>query len=166
MFSPFVKKLMFARQFNMEDGKIEFLGDRELLLPVGLVTEFQAFDVDKTYIFAKKTCIAELARITARLGVKGPELVKNLTEIYEAFGLGRIEIKDFDVKNGRAIINIMDSPVARDYIRKNKSSKRETCNFIAGMLAGIGESIFGKSMEAKEVKCIAKGDNVCQFIVK
>jgi len=166
MFSPFVKKLMFARQFNMEDGKIEFLGDRELLLPVGLVTEFQAFDEDKTYLLAKKSCIAELERMTAKLGVKGPELVKNLTEIYEAFGLGRIEIKDFDVKNGRAIINISDSPVARDYIRKNKSSKHETCNFIAGMLAGIGESIFNKNMEAKEVKCIAKGDSVCQFIVK
>lgn len=166
MFDPFVKKLLFARQFNIEDGKIDFLGDRELLLPIGFVSDFQDFNENKTYELAKKSSREEMERMAAKLGVKGPVLVQNMTKIYEAFGLGKLEIKDFDPKKGRAIINITDSPVATDYLRKNKPAKRETCNFIAGMLAGTASCIFGKNMEAREVKCIAKGDTVCQFIIK
>ena len=39
MLSSFLKKLLFARQFFMIDGKIEILGKKQVLLPASVLKE-------------------------------------------------------------------------------------------------------------------------------
>jgi len=42
MMSAFLKKLLFVRQFSIEDGKIEMLGKREIMLPSNILFWMQA----------------------------------------------------------------------------------------------------------------------------
>ncbi|RLG92530.1 MAG: hypothetical protein DRO36_01100 [Candidatus Hecatellales archaeon] len=41
-----------------------------------------------------------------------------------------------------------------------------SCHITRGALAGNLSMILGKDFVGKEVKCIAKGDNYCMFILK
>jgi predicted hydrocarbon binding protein len=47
-----------------------------------------------------------------------------------------------------------------------KGSSEPQSHYIRGVLDGFFSSLFKVEMEAKETKCIAKGDPYCEFEIK
>ena len=47
--SPIIKKLMFVRQFDIDKGKIELLGGRQIMIHASAVLELQEIDEGKVY---------------------------------------------------------------------------------------------------------------------
>jgi len=43
---------------------------------------------------------------------------------------------------------------------------KPVCYEMSGLLAGISESISGKKVSVSEVRCMAKGDKTCSFIIR
>ncbi|MDY6930886.1 MAG: 4-vinyl reductase [Halobacteriota archaeon] len=81
-------------------------------------------------------------------------------EIIEYSGWGKINI-DFD--NG--IIRIYNSLISKYYIRHEGTSEDAVDDIIRGIIASIFEEIEGKECKVRETKCIAQGDEYCEFEV-
>ena len=161
MLSQFVKKLMFARQFSMEDGKIEMLGSREVMLPVNFVASF-----DKSiYAQAKKASVGMLQKLAKKLGLKGPTLMNTAIQIYDSYGLGKMIIKTMNGSKS-ALVEVKESPIVAELRMRGEKPKAPACFLTAGVLAGTMSVILSKDMDAKEIRCAAKGDGVCQFEVR
>ena len=166
MLSPFLKKLLFARQFTIEDGKIEIIKLRNMLISPDFILNLQEKDPDALYKLSKNIMKKDLDFFNKTISLKSQASIDRIKDIYEIFGFGKIQILDFDTKNKRGVVNILDSPIAKAHLLNNKVSSEPKCHFIAGKISGIFSFLFKKDVNAKEVKCMAKGDDFCQFVIK
>ena len=84
---------------------------------------------------------------------------------YFGWGIATIYTEN---KNGEIIghARIYDSFEAEEYIRMNKSSPGKKCHFFRGVLAGIMSEYAGKEYMGEEIKCMADGDEYCEFVIK
>ncbi|MEM2940788.1 MAG: 4-vinyl reductase [Thermoproteota archaeon] len=78
------------------------------------------------------------------------------------FGWARMEIVTFNEVKRRAVIRVFDNWECSIF----KGSNEPQSHFIRGILAGFFNAIFGEGFYAAEVKCIAKGDSYCEFILE
>lgn len=74
-------------------------------------------------------------------------------------GWGRFELVAFDADKKILEVVVHGSAFAQAYGR----SYSFVCHLIRGVLAGLGEPIFGPPLEAKERSCQAAGAASCQF---
>lgn len=54
---------------------------------------------------------------------------------------------------------------AESYLKKGEKSNRNICHINAGYSAGWCEESFGIPLEVREIKCEAKGDDKCTFLM-
>ncbi|MBI4147688.1 hypothetical protein HY490_00180 [Candidatus Woesearchaeota archaeon] len=152
MLSPFIKKLMFARQFAMMDGKIEVLGRRQVMLPFELLSDLQNVDEQKTYSIIKQDINQTMEAFAKRIGSSPTGMFKNIEEIFECFGLGKPEIIVLDQTRKAAVIRFHDNPV-----------QQVSAAVLPGALAGMFSFLFGKPVDCTFKKCPVKGGATCEF---
>lgn len=101
--------------------------------------------------------------LAAKLSITDPiEVLCKITgPLCPSFGLGLFEVVEANLNPPEAIIRIHDS-FECELIA---GAKRPYSQLLRGMIAGIHTELFGRVMEAKEQKCIAKGDPYCEFKV-
>ncbi len=63
---------------------------------------------------------------------------------------------------GELMIKVENSFIAKEYGK----SGVPVCHFLRGYCAGIGEALTNQEMDAEEVKCVACGDDHCEFAIK
>jgi hypothetical protein len=148
MLSSFIKKLLFARQFFMIDGKIEVLGKRQVMLPAEMVDELQkTAKADTLKILVRKN-IEDYAK---KLGSGEEGLLKNISDIFETYGLGKLEIVDLDNANKKCLVRI-----------QNLSSEGKSM-ILEIVLGGIFSFLFKKEVKAEATKCTKI---VCEYVIK
>lgn len=49
---------------------------------------------------------------------------------------------------------------------ERSTSDRAVCYEMAGLLSGFSETMTGRTCYVSEIKCIAKGDDACKFIIR
>lgn len=86
------------------------------------------------------------------------ELARDAVKLLEELGFGKVELVE---SRPEKFIVRMYSSATSVHARKGKA----VCHLERGMLAGIAEDIMGKHYVAREVKCRAKGDPYCEFII-
>ena len=98
-----------------------------------------------------------------RHGVKDFAGMFNLMKyLIAAWGWGIVVDARFDVEGGRGELNVKDLWECSLYSGLDSSQS----HFLRGFLAGYLSSILNKSISVVEVKCIAKGDEYCKFIME
>ena len=187
MLSELLKKLLFVRQFSMADGKIEILGNRHIMLSDSALLELQEIDETKfyelmkssalkqmqdfvehakVYKHLKETVLVDIDNLSRKLG-SAEGIVKTLQDIFSLYGLGIIEIPSLDNSRKRAVIRIRESTIAHAYLKQHrKNSNKPVCVITAAVLAGIFSYLFKKQVDAAEVRCLAKGNSYCEFVVE
>ena len=90
------------------------------------------------------------------------EMIKWAANSITLSGWGVVKIQKSDLSNCMTDIVIEDSTFAKLYGKSNES----TDVLLQGFFAGGATEIFGKNVDCKEIKCVSKGDPVCEFIVK
>ncbi len=187
VFSPLIKKLMFVRQFDIDQGKITMLGDREIMLNASALLALQEIDQTKLYDIAKKSSfkniagavdhakvygkvkdvfIGEIADLGKKIGQTDEGTIKTLQEVFNVYGLGELTIQEIENKTKEASVSVKDSTIAEEWIAKNKKkSKEAVCAITAGVIAGVFSFIFGKQVDCMEQKCKAQGSGYCLFKV-
>lgn len=185
--SPILKKLMFVRQFEIDQGKIKVLGDREIMIHASAILELQNMDETKLYDIAKEAgkanisgavehakvygkmkdvFISEIAELGKKIGETDEGTLKTLQQLFDIYGLGQMAIEDINNKDKTAIIMVKDSSLADEFLEKKKSkSKTAVCTLTSGVIAGMFSYIFGKEVDCVEEKCKAKGEGNCLFNV-
>ncbi len=91
MLSAFLKKLLFARQFQLDAGKIEVLGVRQAMLPLESVIALGVESKKAELIIRDgvESCMESYAR---KIGATTEGKLRLVQEIFATFGLGRVEI--------------------------------------------------------------------------
>lgn len=82
---------------------------------------------------------------------------------FQAFGWGIPKIEYVNVEEKTIVVRLYNLFESR--VVKGKKDK-VNCHFTRGYLKGIYSMFFNKKMKAEEVKCIAKGDPYCLFIIR
>lgn len=152
MLSPFIKKLMFARQFVMAEGRIEVLGRRQVMLPFELLSDLQSIDEGKTYSIVRNDIHSTMDAFAKKIGSSATGMFKNIEEIFECFGLGKPEIIVLDQNKKLAVVRFHDNPV-------------QSCSVavVPGALAGMFSFLFGKQVDCTYKKCSTGG---CEFRIE
>ncbi len=166
MLSAFLKRLLFARQFYMINGKIEVLGVKQIMLPSDLVLDIQNINNKKIYEITKNGILENIKLLSKKLGASQEGMLKVIEELYETIGTGSLKIIDLDNKNKKGIVRIFNSPLAESSLTKNKRSKEVVCYSISGILAGMFSFLFNDNIDAQEKICLAQGKEYCEFIIK
>jgi len=185
--SPILKKLLFVRQFSIDEGKIELLGGREIMLNASAILELQNIDESKLYDLGKKSgfknisvavehakvykrikdvFIDEIADLSKKIGQTDEGTLRMLQEIFNVYGLGEMSIEKIDNKEKEAIVVIRESTIAQEWRSKNrKHSKNPVCTLTAGVIAGVFSYLMGKQIDCVETQCLAQGRSYCAFKV-
>jgi len=188
MLSPLLKKLLFVRQFSIENGKIEILGNRHIMLGQDALLELQEVDDARLYNLIKDSTLNQLSKfveharvykqlkdvilidissLSKKIGAGDQGIIKNLQDIFDIYGLGKMTIASLDNSKKQAVVRIYDSSIAEAYLNKNKKrSSKPTCTITAAVIAGIFSYLFGKRVDAIEEKCKAMGSDYCEFIIR
>ena len=69
---------------------------------------------------------------------------------------------EFSKEGDKKIVFKGGTMFAKDY----KKVGRNVCYHAAGFIAGATGALSGGKFEAKEVKCVASGDESCEFVIK
>lgn len=165
MVSAFLKKLMFARQFEIDNGKITILGQNLIMLPGYLIIELQEIDAHKTYQFAKFQTNKLIESYFYKIGSNFTRSDNTVCDVFNNFGLGKLQL----VENNEniTIVNVSDSTIARDFLKKNEGfTDKCVCHITAGVLAGMFSFLKKKDVNATEKECHAKRDEKCKFIIE
>ena len=86
------------------------------------------------------------------------KFIENIAEFWKSNKLGRIEVKNLEP----VVINAYDCFECEDLPKIGRSA----CAFDSGILEAIFSNYFGYEVGADEVKCYAKGDQYCCFVIK
>jgi len=96
------------------------------------------------------------------VSARAPLTLANARRLMDAsalLGWGRLEISLFDPENGRLVLTITNSPLARAY----GPSKKPVCHFLTGWVAGLGRSLLEREVLCEETACAAQGRDRCEF---
>jgi hypothetical protein len=137
MFSSFLKKLLFAREFSIIDGKVNILGQRFVMLPSELL--FRIVDSPDTDAIQEKSLLL-MKHIISKVGNNPQGLIDNLPDIFGMFGLGKLTIKSIDLKSKTCILDI-------DCISSEKRIADVTSAIAEGLVSGCFE---------KKMRCAVK----------
>ncbi len=135
MLSPFLKKLLFVRQFFMTDGKIEILGETQILLPIEALS---MIDNPKVFAAMSKQMKSSMQNYAKKIGTSPDGMIKSVQEIYETMGLGKMQVIKLDQEKKSCTLRI-------------KSVKTKNTNVIAGIIGGLFSFLFKKNLTQKDV---------------
>lgn len=87
-------------------------------------------------------------------------------------GIGRIELLELDLENLIFRVIIEDTPHCKFIKEKEGTLNTSFCDYQRGLIVGSIESIMTillnkeVNLDGIEIKCLAKGDEVCEFLIK
>ena len=162
-FYDFMQKLVLARQIKFNKGKIELLNQKLSIFPISVfstIIENNPSTIPDVYKSTKNS--AELfASETQKLHkFTGRELANWLIDIIAFSGWG---IAKFTIYNGKDL----SAKIRFDHstIGEIASKKEAVDHAVRGFFAGGGSISMNKNIECLEIKCIAKGDKICEFVL-
>ncbi len=165
MVSAFLKRLMFARQFDIDDGKITILGENLIMMPSELLLELQEIDPKKSYDFAKSQTTGLIERYFKRIGSSFTRSDSVVCDIFNNFGLGKLNI--LENAENQSVVSVDESTIARNYLKKNKEfTDKPVCHMTSGVLAGMFSFLKKKDVNSTETECHAKRDESCKFVIE
>ncbi|MBI2133508.1 hypothetical protein HYU11_02395 [Candidatus Woesearchaeota archaeon] len=145
MISSFLKKLLFARQFYINEGKIELLGKKQIMLPCDVVAELEKGN-PKLYDSVKKAVINDMKNYAQRLGGSEEGMIKNIDHLFETFGLGTLQIVKLDYKTKKCTVIVRNSPLTETNVGIPLTS---------AVVAGMFSFLLEKDMNTKQSKKVS-----------
>ncbi|MHA1321773.1 MAG: V4R domain-containing protein [Candidatus Helarchaeota archaeon] len=152
-------------------GTLSLMGTRMLLMPRGtLMTILESMEdlvgVEQAseimYHAGERMALQFAKQISERFNLEGEAIFRAYAQIVGVRGWGITEIKEANLKTGYARITLKNSIFGTSQKQKHQTSDA----LVAGVVAGIFEFITKQKIICREVKCIAKGDEICEFIAE
>ncbi len=162
--------ILEAVEFDTENGTISFKGVRYLLIRPETLVEVQKG--------LEKRLGEEAQEILYRGGFTGghlstkkyreafgygdEEIVQFMATMGGQIGWGNFKLGEFNLEAKRLIVTVTCSAFAEAYGR----STDPVCHMTRGVIAGIGHALFGEDVASVETHCLAKGDDLCRFLIE
>jgi len=165
----------FKMPFNEKTGEIHYKGTSSEIHPRNQVALFQR-EFERIIGPATRGVIYDIYKKAALRVVTNVEkiLIKTLSVFSKRFfadelaktqiaprGFGVGWVEGWDEKRPFVVMRVKNCFNAMGY----KNSRKPVCYAMSGIFAGAGTMVFGRDMECIETKCIAMGDEFCEFEV-
>ena len=160
MLSSFLKKLLFARQFEMADGKIEILGKKQVMVPSDVIYDLQIINPKLTYNNIKRDIRKDIEDYARKLGSGEEGMLKNIDYLFETFGLGKMQVVTIDNKKKNCIIRVYNSPFLGSQVLK------DNLQITPAVLSGIFSFLLEKDVDAQQTNVSIKGTNYLEYVIK
>ncbi|NHI91599.1 MAG: hypothetical protein EAX96_03780 [Candidatus Lokiarchaeota archaeon] len=154
-----------------KSGSLTLFGSRVLLIPQGTLMHIIDATEDLTdkekskeilYHAGERMALQFCQILTAKYKLRGMSIIRAYSQIVATRGWGITDIKEIDLDKG-----YMRAIVKNPLIGTRDSLDKEAKDYIsAGVFAGMLEFVTKKKLICEEVKCLAKGDEFCEFIVR
>lgn len=167
-------KLLKTLRVSLRKGEIlSFFGSRYLLISDKMLFAFQR-GLEK--IVGRNAVKILLYNVGFEAGIEYAHLMRKVTKARDpkklakhcqdfariaGWGIHKIEVKE---KERLVIIKVFNPPLSR--IAKKIKRNEPCCYLHLGLLAGTVAKAFNREVEGKEVKCVCKGDDYCEFHIK
>jgi len=169
----FTKKLLFARQFKMEKGRVFLLNTRISFFQPStfaymLINSKNRFQLSREMYYASKKSFSEtfINHVKTKYKPKTRELIEIMFNLAMMSGWGDWSLVKLDLKEKHSVIRMVNSPIS-ELIKKEKIKIECPVDSLArGMHAGAAKIIFQTDVDAVETRCIALGDPFCEFVLK
>ena len=132
----------------MNDGKIEILGQKQVMLPLAMMASLQN---DQTFDVANKEIQKSMEYYAKKMGGSSGGMLKSVLDIYETTGLGKMQIIKLDVASKEAILRIIDGQFDRT-------------DLLEGVLCGQFSYFFNKQLLRQNIKVTKKTTYLDIFI--
>lgn len=129
-------------------------GFESILTPSGLAAVL--------YDTGKKVGEYIATRLSEIYNLHNTELVKAVFQASQATGWAIAEVNNLDSEQLSGTVILHDCFEAAAWRKKTQKA----CNWTRGYIAGVMSKVFGKPVEAVEVKCSATGDEYCEFNIQ
>jgi hypothetical protein len=133
--SSFVKKLLFARQFEIDAGSVNVLGRRKVMLDPDFLDKMK--DNGTMYKLSKETLKDNAVYFEKNMGIHGDRLLEFFLHIFETQGYGEIDIVNINKDKKTASFTVKNSPFG-------KNDK-----IISGYIAGMLSVLFNSDIDVK-----------------
>jgi predicted hydrocarbon binding protein len=111
------------------------------------------------YEVGKKAAMQWINSFNNGWSLKDNKFIEAVHNFYAQRGWGKFSTEEN--QNG-LVMRVENSFVVRGY----GNSDVPVCHFLRGYNAGLAQVLKGNEMGAEEVKCAAKGDDCCEFVMK
>lgn len=164
----FTKNVLLSGQFKIGQGEISLLGQSISLLPTETMATItiemskngQASTLYETFAGAIPPFVQALKK---RHVVELLPLVKLMVDIAITGGWGETKLIEYKDKEHKYLFTVNNAPIPK-IIGK---SEKETCHMMRGLIGGsMREIVNDKALDCIEIKCVARGAPLCQFIVQ
>lgn len=162
MLSSFLKKLLFARQFFMVDGRIEVLGKKQIMLPSDVLTTFESASNGKLYINVRSVIRKDIEDYAKKLGSSEEGILKNIDDIFGTFGLGKLELVYINFKKRTCILRLHNPPLRQT---SDKNDKTPEFQITPAVLSGVFSFLFKRDIDVKQTKQAAGDFGYCEYVV-
>ena len=95
-------------------------------------------------------------------GYGDDEMAQFMMAMGGQIGWGNFKLEEVNLEAKRLIVTVTCSPFAVAYGK----SMGSVCHMIRGVVAGMGHTLFGEDVAAVETHCLAKGDDLCRFLIE
>ncbi|MFP4403960.1 MAG: hypothetical protein ACLFPJ_06415 [Candidatus Woesearchaeota archaeon] len=146
MLSSFLKRLLLARQFSMQNGRINILGAEKIMLPQTLILKLE--ENDKYFNLVKESIIEQLSIYSKNLGTNEKGILNVCEEIFESFGVGVLNVISHEENE---TILIIKNPISLK-LEENKTAFA----IVEGLFSFIYDSCVKSKYEIKKNEIIVK----------
>ncbi len=170
-----MQKMMFAKQLEIEEGRIELLGFRMVMLPAYTLTKFieELYKVhgDEAFDIVKRVGKHHGRYATDVLGreheIPPRRFIHETLDSSGILGLGKLEAEIMNFDEGKMVFRIEGSPFPEQFRQSNILSDVEgpVDHLQLGMLIGIASDLFDTPVTARETKCEFLGHTHCKLAV-
>jgi predicted hydrocarbon binding protein len=167
-----IANLILHKQLVFKKGKIDLLGETVTFVPLSThITEIRFFEKKKMesglYTSAKYTGVTWNRKMHQKYSTKTPrEIFEWGNKVMNLAGYGEFVVYREDDKKQEYTWRLYNSEIAKRYVQKYGKTRRPVCHRPRGFFAGAMSFVSGTDLDAVEVKCKAKGDPHCEFLIK
>jgi len=155
---------LFGEQLSVLDVRSLYYLKKELGTNVRNSNEL-FYNTGKDAVQKMQLSFVKFLGDSARMLLSDPENALNeFVEVLNYLGLGEISISGFGLKTMK--FTVRHSAEAQEYVNLKKRSKSPVCYALAGMFAAVSEKLLQAPASCKEAKCIACGDDFCEFVIQ
>ena len=150
---------------------IVFLTRRAVLLDVAGVAAMLDW-IDRTFGSGGHAILFDMGHeagraitgaLVAKFGLSKRSAFEAFMALCTAMGYFKYEITSFDPEERRATIRLYSSFECEPFRGRDN---RPRSHLVRGMVAGALEVALGGPVSVREVKCVAKGDDYCEFVIE
>jgi len=147
-----------------------FLGERVVMLSVDgigamfdwLDQTFQTGGHAILYQMGEQAGRTNIKELRETYGLRGRDLIEAFLALRTAAGWFDYEIVEYDEEALKFVIRLHGNFECTPFVNKRD---RPMGHLMRGLLAGAFGESYGREFSIREVKCIAKGDDYCEFVI-